>query len=485
MSQRTLLPIVVFLIVLGGFLGLRELVLHQSRGVRVLAVPSGDQEIAWIHTSTNTANWERFVTGIQRIPDIQVDDSAAFLDQTTGVPEVVISFPKRSNKIRVRWYKLTSEITNRQIIDALAERNPPPLAFVGGGSTDRALELAKALNQRMTWKGTRPLLLLTTATANDVWWDEESASPTAALGIRKPRDLMKVYENRTYRFCFTNKQMATAVSDFVWDQPDLKPQGPKDESARVFILSWDDDPYSIDLSSHFKDQLQLRNEPLQIAKNIIDFSVGTPHTPNRQELTFADQMLRDIPTQAGSRSLIVLPTVGPPARRVLKYLAGEFPLIGQHLVAINGDGIPFNFFYRDADLFWPIYDLPVPFVFFMHQNPIAWDSPTDEQTNRVKLLPPNSTEDVLLYSELMEHVCRGVLDENGLVSDADLFAKRLRAKSPGFFDDEGNRQEGSGEYIVWIRPTFLPTGRIGTTARIEVWNRSDGKTWKLVERLNR
>ena len=44
MSQRTLIPILAFLIIIGGFLGLRELVLHQSRGVRVLAVPRGDQE---------------------------------------------------------------------------------------------------------------------------------------------------------------------------------------------------------------------------------------------------------------------------------------------------------------------------------------------------------------------------------------------------------------------------------------------------------
>jgi hypothetical protein len=29
-------------------------------------VPPGDQEIAWIHTTTNGTTWERFVTGLKR-----------------------------------------------------------------------------------------------------------------------------------------------------------------------------------------------------------------------------------------------------------------------------------------------------------------------------------------------------------------------------------------------------------------------------------
>ena len=483
--------LIVVLLIFGGFVGLREMLVGQPRGVRVLSVSGGDGEIAWIHTSTNVANWERFVTSIHRIPGIEVDDSGAFLDSTTSVPEVNIGFPGLSGRLRVRWYKLTSEISTQKIVDALAEREPPPLALIGGGSTDRALDLALALNQRTDWKGERPLLMLTTATANEVLLDDDPSAPTSVLGIRKARHLMKVYEGRTYRFCFTNEQMANAVVDFLWQQPDLKPTGSEDSPPRVFILAWDDDPYSLDLSEHFRKRLHNSAKPIRIVKDIVHFSVGTFDRANRKEAEFAEQILADLPTKSGQRSLLVLPTVGPPARRVLKALVGEFPMIGQHLVAVNGDGIGFNLFYRDADIAWPMRDLPVPFVFFMHQNPVAWDEEPNpkklkpEAEDRLQLLPPNSTEDVLLYTELMEHVCRAVVEEDHLVADSVELAKALRTTAPDFFDADGDRQTGSGEYIVWVKPIFRGRDRIASSSIIEVWNRRDGKTWQRVKELSR
>ena len=39
-------------------------------------VPSGDQEIAWIHTTTNATTWERFVTGVLRLPMAMPDVDA-------------------------------------------------------------------------------------------------------------------------------------------------------------------------------------------------------------------------------------------------------------------------------------------------------------------------------------------------------------------------------------------------------------------------
>src|SRR5262245_3556432 len=51
---------------------------------RPLPVPAGDQEIAWLHTTTNYPTWERFVAGALRarqdVPGLRVDDSRAFLD---------------------------------------------------------------------------------------------------------------------------------------------------------------------------------------------------------------------------------------------------------------------------------------------------------------------------------------------------------------------------------------------------------------------
>ena len=43
---------------------------------------------------------------------------------------------------------------------ALAKRDPPPLAVVGGWSSDRARELADALSAT-NWPGAKPALLLT------------------------------------------------------------------------------------------------------------------------------------------------------------------------------------------------------------------------------------------------------------------------------------------------------------------------------------
>ena len=71
-----------------------------------------------------------------------------------------MSLPGRQDKIRLRWYKLSSDVDNRQWVNALARRDPPPLVFMGGPSSDRAIELAQALNERTEWKGgVRPLLV--------------------------------------------------------------------------------------------------------------------------------------------------------------------------------------------------------------------------------------------------------------------------------------------------------------------------------------
>src|SRR5262245_44681990 len=86
-------------------------------------VPAGDQEVAWIHAATSGSSWERFVAGVHRTrhdwPKLTVDDSRAFLDQTTAVPEVVIGVEGTSAKLHIRWYKLTSTDNERQWVARL------------------------------------------------------------------------------------------------------------------------------------------------------------------------------------------------------------------------------------------------------------------------------------------------------------------------------------------------------------------------------
>src|SRR5437867_2489345 len=163
-----LLAIVFAALIYGGLRGL-----GYGRGDDdAPAVPAGDQEVAWIHAATSGPSWERFVAGVHRArrewPELQVDDSRAFLDQTTAVPEVVLGVSGSSGRLRIRWYKLTSETPSAQWVRRLARRKPPPLTFIGGGSSDRAVDLALALSEQKTWPGPAPLLLITTATANTV-----------------------------------------------------------------------------------------------------------------------------------------------------------------------------------------------------------------------------------------------------------------------------------------------------------------------------
>jgi hypothetical protein len=58
---------------------------------------------------------------------------------------------------------------------------------------------------------------------------------------------MDVYHDRSFRFCFTNRQMARAVTDFIWNQDDLRP-----DSQPIYLTRWKDDPYSEDLYDEFR-----------------------------------------------------------------------------------------------------------------------------------------------------------------------------------------------------------------------------------------
>lgn len=518
-SILILLAVVVAALIYGGLRGLRY-----GRGDdEAPAVPAGDQEVAWIHAATSGPSWERFVAGVHRArrdwPELEVDDSRAFLDQTTAVPEIVLGKSGSTSRLRIRWYKLTSETPSARWVRTLARRNPPPLAFIGGGSSDRAVDLALALAEQKDWAGAAPLLLITTATANTVVIDPDRA-PAGEAG---PKRLMDIYPGRSFRFCFTNEQMAQAVVDFVWSQPDLRPYGnPLPALAAAFApepwaavgllaahgktfppaaaaLEWDDDPYSVDLSRQFKFALHESQWPAVLVRlnRGIPFSVGGFDRPNLWEAEAVDKLLRE-QWSPWERQLLVLPAAPAAARRVLRALTGAVPLAGHNLVAIGGDSMNINTVYRDADIAWNVRSVPVPFVFFTHQNPVAWDvragsvgdgPPSVANASGSELLPPNGTDDVLLHAALVRRLAEGAFQPSGLLSNAQGLADRLREGQPAYFDALGDRQGGRGEFVVCLRPQIVdpegPAAQVLAAATLDIWTRGDASApgWQLVKRL--
>jgi hypothetical protein len=507
-------------------------------GADLPPVPPGDQEVAWIHAATSGASWERFVAGVHRTrhdwPRLYVDDSRAFLDQTTAVPEVVLGVDGAEGRLHVRWYKLTSATDSNYWVKRLATRDQPPLAFIGGGTSDRAEALARALAAETSWHGPRPLLLITTATANGVAPDVGADAGPGSLGQTA---LMSLYPGRSFRFCFTNEQMAEAVVDFLWSQPHLRPNGdpvpalaavplaaasPTGAAAllaaraeihppRAYALYWEDDPYSSDLASQFHKAFHQPQLPPVIMgeQRGIPYSVGDFYRPNEWEALAADRLLAELQAAPLERRALVLPAGATPARRVLRAMCGAMPLVGRNVVAISGDSISLNNVYRDADITWNIRAIPVPLVFFAHQNPVAWDpqpgptlaaaagSPTRATSDDPGvLLPPTSTDDVLLHRDLVRLLVESAYGTDdgapALVDSADILAERLRNRKPAFFDAAGDRRGGRGEYVAVLLPKISDAGggtQVRSSADLEVWTREEAgrllpaARWKLIKRL--
>lgn len=477
-----------------------------------LPVPAGDREMAWLHTATNWTTWERFVAGVVRaplhVPGLHVDDSKAFRDSTTAVPELVLTMDGRPGALRIRWYKQTSDATAAQWLAALARRSPAPVAVIGGGSSDRAAELARGLDAQKTWHGDRPLLFITTGTALNL--DDDTTSPTDPGPA-----LLDIYDDRSFRFCFSNRQMADAVLDFVWSNPDLRPMafadvaplavlsglaagpdcgggGPTpDHQPHVFTAFWQDDPYSTDLHWQFgqalRDKLRGDSGPkvrVRTSSWGVPYSVGGFTRTNAHEARVAESMLQQFQALPPQRALLVLPTATNPARRLLRTLYDAAPYLRYRLVAVTGDGIPVNAVFRDGSFAWPITAVPFPLALFAHHNPVAWDD-----AEKYALHPPTSTEDVLLFAEMTKVFTEAAFGDanSGLVAGADDLAGRLRTRCPPYFDGDGNRVGGVGEYVVVVTPRVIPGSENVSPdphARLDVWRRRGDRTWEPVRSLD-
>jgi len=501
--------------------------------VRPRPVPSGDHEIAWLHNPTAFETWENFVWGAKRAEmagdgpgGLEIDDTAAYPDRTTAVPEVVIRRQGFDGALRVRWYKVTDDATQEAWVTALAKRNPSPLAILAGWSSDRAKSLADAMRDAV-WSGPKPLYLLATATADKV--DEEG---DVARGGDQGPNLISVYD-RSFRFCFTNRQMANSVTDFVLSDPTLRPGPiawpglsavpafaagawagvaalavdafPAQEPIPGYAIEWQDDPYSIDLCSKFRNALSSRGSQtgvrgvprLSIVRSAVPFSVGRLNRANAFEAQAAEYILANLPPP-GTRSILVIPTVSAPARRTLRALVQRNPNVGRQIVAVTGDGLGMNTFFRDREFAWPNRSLPIPFVMFTHANPFGWDTPGTTAPPGYELTPPkpgtvrSSTEATLLFTRLTQVLATACFPDGAtaIAETPDTVAAYLRSPALGFFEPTGDRRDGTGEHIVVLRPNFLgstpdpPDGKPQPDATLEVYARPKGNAaWALVHSI--
>jgi len=506
-----------------------------------LPVRAGEHEIVWLYPATNAASWERFVAAVRRAverlrrdrPGVQADDQSAFPQQTAAVPEVSLSGDGLGPRFIFRWYKLTGAWKTCDWIEALLARQPPPLAIIGGNSSDSAYELATCLNRNAAKLPAqhRPLLLLTNATADKVAPYTEDEVNRMASEETATVPMTQLYPGRTFRFCFTNKQMAAAVSDFIWGCDDLRP-----DKDPVYMAQWNDDSYSRDLIDGFGTALRqvmardlanqwtwmvnqlLFNFPPGLAGGIfpeqrlptdpneersastfclgippalhrIDSSVGSFDTPNRYEAKVAGEMLDALLFQAQYRPLLIVAGQTQPSRRFLRGLVRGMPSLSKRvqIVVATGDAIAFNTVYRDRDVAWNIQDLPFALVFFCHRNPIdaaagfragsGKDSARDSTAE-------TGTEDVLLFGDIVEALVQAGAPVMGApcVDAAELTERLVEVQwnddriGPGsagvpLFDREGQRRNGTGEHVVCLQPLWNEDfkDRLLPCATLSVW----------------
>jgi hypothetical protein len=459
-----------------------------------LPVEEGDIEVAWLNSATSAGSWQRFVEAIKTVPGIDADLGQAFPQLTTAVPQVAVTLPGGRGRLLFRWYKTTSKWKTDYWVRELVGREPPPLAIIGGNTTDVATDQATQLARTTAGlpEARRPLLLLTTATADNV--PPQPAAGKSPDVIADGVPLMGLYPGRTFRFCFSDRQMAAAVIDFIWARDELRPT-----AAPVYKIVWKDDAYSSDLVDGFVKALQPFQERAAAAAaasdwgvaggfagaggfpatgltgintlcrlhllprptNEVPFSVGTFDRPNRYEAEVAAEVLDDLGTPPRTlRPLLLLGGQSQPSRRFVRALARLSPLKTRRFVAATGDAIPFNAVCRDRDVVWPVQDLPCNLVFFCHCDPVADRRFAEGQAD------VSGTEDLLLYADMVTALVRANGGSRGPCADADELRRRFRylrlddgrpalgSDGPKLFDEAGNRNGGTGEHVVWLKPSF-------------------------------
>ncbi|MFQ3648967.1 MAG: hypothetical protein SNJ75_01435, partial [Gemmataceae bacterium] len=451
---------------------------------------------------------ERLVQAMKRSAQTHGLHTKELRDAADLLPEVVLQ--GAGQPIHFRWYKLTSDWTADYWCKQLLSREPPPLAIISGSTTNMARQVATALNEhaQSLEPEQRPLLLLTTATADSRDSNEERETTPEAT-------LESLYPGRTYRLCFTNRQMARAVTRFLWSRPDLKPdRGP------VLTAQWVDDGYSRDLFLGYQKELEARKVesewhllgalmrpsfsdaliwgglPLMpVSSDLpiplrIETSVGTFHAPNTFEARSVRYLLEElrrpeVVVNMPRRPLLVVTGQIGPTRRFVRELARWDPNLARRFVVASGDAISFDHVYRDRRITWPVQDLPVVLVFFSHRNPVdARAGFLAEGQPNATPTTASSTASLRLYEDIIDALILAAPKAENAEQLRDGLAElrilrgrlTLAAEGSLLFGPDGRRNSSTGEHVVCVRPLFIEEQSV-PEALIEIWRQDPDGHW--------
>ncbi|MBI3821107.1 MAG: hypothetical protein HY289_00330, partial [Planctomycetes bacterium] len=457
------------------------------------------------------------------LPALHVDLEGAFPRLTAEVPEIIFSIGDApTQKLRLRWYKITGEHDAASWVAKLHARKHEPLAIIGGGTSDRALKLAYTLKKTYGEDPDQPApaFLITTATA------EKTTSG---------KSLIDVYRQRTFRFSFTNQKMVEAMLAFVthreypekekeWAQslwvskPD--PAFPNNGGpGTMYAVTWEDERYSKDMNELFEREFNRLHPKNEFSpEGTIPYSVGGFLHPGPQEqLAVGTFLARAREKPIVPNSFLVLPTQTARMRRFLIPLRLRSPENARKFVVMNGDSVSFHSVYRDREVMWNISELPYSLVFFSHRTPIdraagfRWTKEEKQPADAFPKHTTTGTHDLLLYRDLFEAILYAAYDQGRLLGDSAAVRQRLQATcwyhapldrlqhdparvcnprvhsfepaTARFFDDGGNRQSRTGEHIVWVKPSFTDD-IVDLVSKISVWTmqpNANGGAWRLVE----
>ena len=445
------------------------------------AVAAGDREIVWLFTTTNATSWERFVAGVRRAagrlhdqhPDLQLQiGDAAFPKQTTAIPKspshgrrsagdscFVGTSSRAIGKRAIGWKRCSRHNRRRWRSSAAVPATGP-------------VELAWQLQQQSAAMppAERPLLLLTTATADQVSIPQ---SPQESRSV----DLTRVYPDRTFRYCFTNKQMAEAIMGFLMNHDAVRPN-----LNPVHMVQWDDDSYSRDLTDGFRESLPPQAglpNPMRVAS-----SVGSFLAPNRFEADVVGQVLQDLESRRPpqTRPLLVVTGQSAPSRRFSRNWRAPLrprlvalswppatPCRSTPSTATGASCGPFRVFL--SPLFSSVISIPLT------RTPAS--APESEGEGH-RDSSATGTEDVLLNSAIVETVVQALQRDGRPAADAAELALAwprfatstaysvTTPKERSYFGSDGNRRGGAGENIVYLRP-HIDGDLVLAEATIEVW----------------